>query len=427
MVYNTRRKSLSLPSLGIHLPQSSRSSPSSFTIKSEPPQKRVKRDHSPLSAGGYDTTSRNNLPPSPPPECRISHEGINDEIVSGVVDVLERSGNRPHTVKELAAVLAPVLEVVENSANPHAIISSRLNTYLKRPSSSSSSASSQCILSKELITIHPKRIYFYLSAIPHQPIPNSHPQRSVVSPTPTTPSTSDTEEPDVEENEDLCRRRELSPSPEVDLDFTSHELSPPSPVPSATSGTAAPSTSLSGSKSALSSPPLEGDEREFSQSAIYICRRSASRETSNPPSSVAGEKRSRGEYEADSHGEPGGDGILLGYPHAAVSSAVGGGVVTGAEEVLDNSSDLAAHVKRENGEDDVVEEEEEEEEEGVDIRESRVEQPRDEEVAAEVERAREESEKPAGLGLGNWSGELERHLGSPESVELDELDDLFDF
>jgi len=75
----------------------------------------VKRDHSPLSAGGYDTTRRSNLPPSPPPESRISHEGINDEIVSGVVDILERSGNRPHTVKELAAVLAPVLGVVEKS------------------------------------------------------------------------------------------------------------------------------------------------------------------------------------------------------------------------------------------------------------------------------------------------------------------------
>jgi len=115
MVYNTRRKSLSLPSLGIHLPQSSRSSPSSSATKSEPPQKRLKRDHSPLSAGGYDTTRRSNLPLSPPPESRISHEGINDEIVSGVVDVLERSGNRPHTVKELAAVLAPVLGVVEKS------------------------------------------------------------------------------------------------------------------------------------------------------------------------------------------------------------------------------------------------------------------------------------------------------------------------
>ncbi|KAG0635510.1 hypothetical protein HOY80DRAFT_1004249 [Tuber brumale] len=411
MVYNTRRKSLSLPSLGIHLPQSSRSSPSSSTTKSEPPQKRVKRDHSPLSAGGYDTTSRNNLPPSPPPECRISHEGINDEIVSGVVDVLERSGNRPHTVKELAAVLAPVLGVVENSANPHAIISSRLNTYLKRPFPSSSSASNQCVLSKELITTHPKRIYFYLSAIPHQPIPNSQPpQLSVVSPTPVTPSTSDTEDPDAEENEDPCRRREISPSPEVDLDFTSHELSPPSPVPSATSGTTATSTSLSGGKSALSSPPLEGDEREFSQSAIYICRRSASRETSNPPSSIAGEKRNRGEYEADGHGEPGGDGILLGYSHAAVSGVVGG-VVTGVG-VLDASNGLV-HVKREDGEDD------------EDIRESRVE-PQDEE-AVEVERTREESEKPVGLGLGNWGGELERHLGSPESVELDELDDLFDF
>lgn len=96
-----------------------------------------------------------------------------------------------------------------------------------------------------------------------------------------------------------------------------------------------------------------------------------------------------------------------------VSSAVGG-VVTGVG-VLDNSSGLA-HVKREDGEDD---------EDDEDIRESRVE-PRDEEVT-EAERTREESEKPVELGLGSWGGELERHLGSPESVELDELDDLFDF
>lgn len=184
-------------------------------------------------------------------------------------------------------------------------------------------------------------------------------------------------------------------------------------MPSVTGGTTAASASLSGGKSALSSPPLEGDEREFSQSAIYICRRSTSRETSNPPSSIAGEKRNRGEYEADGHGEPGGDGILLGYSHAVVSGTVGG-VVTGVG-VLDSSNGLA-HVKREDGEDD---------EDDEDIQESRVE-PRDEDVV-EVERTREESEKPAGLGLGSWGGELERHLGSPESVELDELDHLFDF
>ena len=108
MPYNTRRKSLSLPSLGIHLPPGSRGrEPKHQRVASvaseQPPQKRVKRVHS------VNTTTP---PPSPPPEGPINHEGINDEIVSGVLDILERSNNRPHTVKELAALLAPGLDIV---------------------------------------------------------------------------------------------------------------------------------------------------------------------------------------------------------------------------------------------------------------------------------------------------------------------------
>lgn len=56
-------------------------------------------------------------PLSPPPERVIDYEDINDEIVSGVVRYLERTGNRPHTVKELAVVLAPSINIVEQYVN----------------------------------------------------------------------------------------------------------------------------------------------------------------------------------------------------------------------------------------------------------------------------------------------------------------------
>jgi hypothetical protein len=36
---------------------------------------------------------------------KIDIEGINDDIVVGVIEQLEKTGNRPHLVKELAAVL----------------------------------------------------------------------------------------------------------------------------------------------------------------------------------------------------------------------------------------------------------------------------------------------------------------------------------
>lgn len=36
---------------------------------------------------------------------KIDTEGINDDIVVAAIDQLEKTGNRPHLVKELAAVL----------------------------------------------------------------------------------------------------------------------------------------------------------------------------------------------------------------------------------------------------------------------------------------------------------------------------------
>jgi hypothetical protein len=43
---------------------------------------------------------------------KIDLEGINDDIVVGVIEQLEKTGNRPHLVKELAAVLITFNESV---------------------------------------------------------------------------------------------------------------------------------------------------------------------------------------------------------------------------------------------------------------------------------------------------------------------------
>jgi hypothetical protein len=43
---------------------------------------------------------------------KIDTEGINDDIVVGVIEQLEKTGNRPHLVKELAAVLVTLNENV---------------------------------------------------------------------------------------------------------------------------------------------------------------------------------------------------------------------------------------------------------------------------------------------------------------------------
>lgn len=143
MPYNTRRKSLSLPSLGIQLPNTTRRSPSiSKTPPASddhlPPSKRAKTAH-PSRPASPDLTAapskpgakgNNNLgsrlshrrgayehtpPPSPTDATvasKIDTEGINDDIVVAVIEQLEKTGNRPHLVKELAAVLLNVNESV---------------------------------------------------------------------------------------------------------------------------------------------------------------------------------------------------------------------------------------------------------------------------------------------------------------------------
>lgn len=155
MPYNTRRKSLSLPSLGIQLPSASRAhrpsiskaSPTTETPQ-QPPPKKIKRSHtsnlssptsppkhrSSISSSSVKVVSfadrpkssgraayENTPPPSPGPTTnnKVDTDGINDDIVVGVIEQLEKTGNRPHLIKELAAVLTNVSDSVSRYGMRH--------------------------------------------------------------------------------------------------------------------------------------------------------------------------------------------------------------------------------------------------------------------------------------------------------------------
>lgn len=267
-------------------------------------------------------------PPSPGRSTcsKIDTEGINDDIVAGVIGQLEKTGNRPHLIRELATVLSNVSDAVSGcvlpptalfknpeqcmltvhrSANPGALLSSRLSAYMKRPSWS---ALSPCPLDKELTTIHPRKVYFFLTTLPRQAIPadssdiinlpvNVMGNKRIISPSISNASV----DGDAEAAEER-KREALSPSPEVDLSV--HELSTgvhdtavefqARGIPGGASfpdraSIAREGSSVSQSDNALShraaSPPLEGDEKEFTQTASSMRMRGMSLDepTTNPP------------------------------------------------------------------------------------------------------------------------------------------------
>lgn len=142
MPYNTRRKSLSLPSLGIHIPtthaaraaaaasnasnaskSASRPAASPATAATESsdahPSKRLKRSHaapaeaieqtpppSPTVADSIEMTDADSV-------TKIDLSTVNDDIVEGVIVQLQTTGNRPHLVKDLAVVLGQTLTSVQ--------------------------------------------------------------------------------------------------------------------------------------------------------------------------------------------------------------------------------------------------------------------------------------------------------------------------
>ena len=335
MPYNTRRKSLSLPSLGIQLPKPSgahrQNSKSVSTTASSPsshnPTKRVKRSHnadepaSPISPPASKVGSPDIAEPrpfsrpgpvadTPPPSpklastivVKIDTDGINDDIVIAVIEQLQKTGNRPHLIRELAAVLASsndnVAQYVDNmsivwgtiantsrllsSQNPAALLSSRLSLYLKRPWT----ALSPCPLAKELIPVHPRKVFFFLTGRPRRPLPEN--SDDIIPPTlnllkQLTPSVSDPSVIEDEEDMAIPSRARLSLSPEVDLyspDIAQGmSFTPPTP-----------GESFSGRNSLnpdgtidrpllpkrVQSPPLEADERGFTETATAVRARGMS-------------------------------------------------------------------------------------------------------------------------------------------------------
>ncbi|EOO03683.1 hypothetical protein UCRPA7_733 [Phaeoacremonium minimum UCRPA7] len=258
------------------------------------PNKKIKRSHgdeaqSPVSTPAAPKKFNHTPPPSPhaersasasdestdaavPVVKKVDLEGINDEIVEAVIVQLQDTGNRPYLVKELATILMQQLKIVQQSANPCAIISSRLSSYLKR---SCWTALAPCPLAKELETVHPRRTYFYLTTCPHQPLPGPAAvplaQRAIVTPS-LSSATSTSEDADEE------RRRELSPSPEVDLsspefdDMDDDIPMPSTPIGSLTSRQPQISTFMAHNQRGAS-PPLEKDEKEFTQTADGLQKR----------------------------------------------------------------------------------------------------------------------------------------------------------
>ena len=121
----------------------------------------------------------------------------------------------------------------------------------------------------------------------HQPIldpyTNPFPQRAIISPS-LSSAASRSDEADAE------RRRELSPSPEVDLstpDFDDEEMViPPTPTGSFSGRIIEPARNTR-----ASSPPLEKDEKEFTQTARGMQKRKLSGddvEMSGVPSDIEG-------------------------------------------------------------------------------------------------------------------------------------------
>jgi hypothetical protein len=137
------------------------------------------------------------------------------------------------------------------------------------------SALAPCPIGKELIGTHPKRIYFYLSNQPHQPFPE--PSETVAAASRIISPSLTSAETEEEDERNARKRDELSPSPELDLysplldDEDSHLAATDSfPNLLAQAPAHARSRSLAHGRT---SPPLERDEREFTQTASSLQQR----------------------------------------------------------------------------------------------------------------------------------------------------------
>lgn len=174
-------------------------------------------------------------------------------------------------------------DICSRSANPANLISSRLTSYLNR----TWPAVSPCPLAKYQSQVHPRPLYYFLTTQPHQPIPElsqSHDiplSRRIISPA--LSSAAD------EEDEKYSRSR-ASLSPEVDLSSPELDEPPHGDIGQtfhprhSLSRDHPPTTSNLAHNRRADSPPLEREERDFKQTANALQElRRASQESISKP------------------------------------------------------------------------------------------------------------------------------------------------
>lgn len=172
---------------------------------------------------------------------------------------------------------------------------------------------SPCPLAKELIPIHPRKVFYYLTTLPRQEIPadssdilppqlvNGFGSGGKVGQRIISPSLSNASMDEDGESADDRKRDALSPSPEVDLSSLEFDEDAPGadddfnapPTPAGSSFSGRSSLTRDGSSGCSSeginlvhnhraaSPPLEGDEKEFTQTASSMRMRGMSLEELN--------------------------------------------------------------------------------------------------------------------------------------------------
>lgn len=180
--------------------------------------------------------------------------------------------------------------MIHRSANPAALLSSRLSLYLKRPWT----ALSPCPLAKELIPVHPRKVFFYLTGQPRIPLPENSddiiPPSTLAELKRLTPSISD---PSITGDDIEMDTRVRSPSPEVEL-FSPDLEDDGSPTPPTPGEAFSGRNSLNpdGAPDVRSrpnrapSPALEADERGFTETATAVRARGMSLQGPPPQATI---------------------------------------------------------------------------------------------------------------------------------------------
>lgn len=152
-------------------------------------------------------------------------------------------------------------------------------------------ALSPCPMGKELINVHPRKVFYYLTTYPHQPLPENLDEMLAVDVKQMTPSLSSgsvAQDDDDDDEEAMARERSrLSPSPEIDLSAPEfeeehHDLDgqDPGSCDASTPGFSDQRAHRLSHNHRAASPPLEGDEREFTQTASSVRERASSEKAS---------------------------------------------------------------------------------------------------------------------------------------------------